>query len=513
MSHTEEEPSECERGNPRLKKKIKVEGASSLSWVDPLYAEKPDLLWNRVEPVKKTDFEKKYGLSNQGIPPKRLKIPLHVTEAEIEKLFGQKVSNGYSYSWSEDVEWVRKVERMWMITHQRTQVPNTRLINAAEAKGLAYELKKGEKAVNWCVHAEWSCRDQLRRINQERDAAKAGKVPVCEFFEDDADDGGGLSNASGFAGVQGTVSGEHRTPSGVLLEAPVDYRAMAIGEWQEYLGLLEREAPTLEALVSRLSEEKERAKLELVKVSSQVDYGRSLLSTAQETLAALQADCEMKERHVEGLTSAEPGCTTEIDSAVSELERARRKVESQLGAIEQMKALFLGGTASEGEVAEVKCQEAEQAWGSAVKKQDLWKRHRVALSNQLREMKSAYKRPTLHPAPLPFLYLDCESIHVPVFSLEIPPCPFCTRGFEPAWDCRLSSCRHPYHTWCAYTHFSSNTKCMFEGCNSEQHRDWWIMAGITKPEVDNGGAQLDPWDICKSQNVGRGFEGTNCGPQ
>ena len=55
---------------------------------------------------------------------------------------------------------------------------------------------------------------------------------------------------------------------------------MAIGECQEYLSLLEREAPTLKTLVSGLSEEKGRAKLELVKVSSQVVYGMLLFSIA-----------------------------------------------------------------------------------------------------------------------------------------------------------------------------------------------------------------------------------------
>jgi hypothetical protein len=38
------------------------------------------------------------------------------------------------------------------------QVLNTRLINAAKAKGLVYEIKK-KKDVNWCSHAEWTCHE------------------------------------------------------------------------------------------------------------------------------------------------------------------------------------------------------------------------------------------------------------------------------------------------------------------------------------------------------------------
>jgi hypothetical protein len=61
------------------------------------------------------------------------------------------------------VAFVKKVEYLWMVTPQRTQVPNTRLINATEAKGLVCEIKK-KKDVNRCSHAEWTYRDQLRLI-------------------------------------------------------------------------------------------------------------------------------------------------------------------------------------------------------------------------------------------------------------------------------------------------------------------------------------------------------------
>ena len=151
---------------------------------------------------------------------------------------------------------------------------------------------------------------------------------------------------------------------------------------------------------------------------------------------------------------------------MSEFEQEQRKVESQLATNEELKALFSGGTTCQGDVVEVKFPEAKQVWSSAIKKQDLRKQHKVAPGNQPREMKSGYHRLTLHPTQLHFLYLGCESILVPILGLEIPPCPFCTRGFESAWDCRLSSCRHPYHTWYVYTHFSSNPMCMFDGCNS-----------------------------------------------
>lgn len=493
-----------ERGQVR-KKKVKVEGAPSPSWVDPLYAEQPTIAWNRVDPISRNVFEEKYGLCNKGVAPRRLKYGVHLEESEVDEMFGPKVNNGYRYSWSEDVEFVKKVERLWMITHQRTQVPNTRLINVSEAKGLVYEITK-KKDVNWCVHAEWSCRDQLRRINIEEDAAKLGRATGLDLNEDDLE-GGAIDSAQRTTSeVRQTVSGQQRTVSGVVLESKLDFIAMAIGEWQEYLSLLEKEAPTLDGLVSRLCKEKDERKIELVKVSSQVDYGRSLLANAERRLTVLQAEhdeCKMK---LEALKGEDPQSATNIGAAVNALANVQKKVDSQVGVLDQFRGLFGSGEVDHEDSIE-KSRIAEENWVSAVQKQELWKRHRAALSGQLKGMKSGYQRPALHPAPLPFLYLECQTIYVPAVGVEIVACPFCTSGFEPAWDCKLSSCRHAYHSWCAFTHFSKQSKCMFKDCNAEQHEDWWVMAGINKPQSETNGLQMELWDNWKPENMVKDFEG------
>jgi hypothetical protein len=486
------------------RKKVKVERAPSLSWVEPLYAEPPSLCWNRVDPVSRGAFEKAYGLNNQGIPPKRLKFGVHLEESEVDEVFGPRVgTNGYSYSYSEDTEFVKRVERLWMITHQRTQVPNTRLINLAEAKGLVYENKKGKKAVNWCVHAEWTFRDQLRRINQEKDATKSGKNVVVEVSGDEQEDEGAIACQPG---QRSKAAIGFQTPPALVLGSHVDARQMAIGQWQEYLFLLERETPTLEALVSRLSTEKDAARMELVRVSSQVQYGQTLLNNSMSKLLALQEEREQCVVKLAALKSAEARSAGEVDGASVELMDVVRKVEAQQGFIEQFKDSFGSGNVNE-EVAAVRSKDAEALWSNAVKKLSLWKLHRVALSEQLITMKTGYQRPALHPSPLPFLYVDCDTISVPVVGLEIVACPFCTRGFEPAWDYRLSSCCHAYHTWCAYTHFSRESKCMFEGCNLEPHEDSWVMAGIPKPQGNRVEPPVESWDLCKSANVGTSFQG------
>jgi hypothetical protein len=37
---------------------------------------------------------------------------------------------------------ISNVETLWMVTHQKTQVPSTWLINKVEAWGIVYEKKK-----------------------------------------------------------------------------------------------------------------------------------------------------------------------------------------------------------------------------------------------------------------------------------------------------------------------------------------------------------------------------------
>jgi hypothetical protein len=101
----------------------------------PLYAEQPTVVWDRVAPILMNTFQLEYGLNNTGIPPKSLKLNVHITEEEVESLFRKKVGgNGYHYANNEDKEFVKKVERRWMICHQRTSVPNIRLVNISEAR-------------------------------------------------------------------------------------------------------------------------------------------------------------------------------------------------------------------------------------------------------------------------------------------------------------------------------------------------------------------------------------------
>jgi hypothetical protein len=72
-------------------------------------------------------------LCNFSISPKNLRIGKEVEELEVEALFEPYIlNNGYKYSFSDDEKLISNVETLWMVTHQKTQVPSTRLINKAK---------------------------------------------------------------------------------------------------------------------------------------------------------------------------------------------------------------------------------------------------------------------------------------------------------------------------------------------------------------------------------------------
>ena len=218
-------------------------GGKKSSWVDPMYASQPEILWDRKTTVSREWFAEKYKLHNHGITPKQIKIGQHLEEADVESLFGPRQNgNGYKYSQC-DEEFVRRVETMWMICHQKTVVPNTRMVNVSEAKGWAYEIVK-KRDTNWALFAEWTCRDQLKKIRAEEEESRLWKLGVVKAEKE--------SGRDGHPGKDERAPDLPRDPTfggGSLLARLSPFRAlghdkkvsMAIGEWQECLNTLERE--------------------------------------------------------------------------------------------------------------------------------------------------------------------------------------------------------------------------------------------------------------------------------
>jgi hypothetical protein len=451
------------------------------SWVDPLYACQPEILWDRKSLVTRDWFVEKYNLCNRGITPKQIKIGIHLEEADVESLFGpQQNGNGYRYA-TMDEEFVRKVETMWMICHQKTSVPNTRMVNVSEAKGFAYEIVK-KKDTNWALFAEWTCRDQLKKLRaEEEEAAKSKGTSVkgdVDFNKDceAAKDNWALEHAR-----EGGVNSAGLLPRQGHKIAHLGKIPMAIADWQHCLEALERESLLLDGYVQRLFDEKEEARMTLHKVSSQMEYGQKLIDDAKSKLSELEAERDTLKAKFLSLTP-EDG---DVALTQRDLEALQARVHAQKGILAVFEDTCGGGQADILELA--KLANAEEAWSNANSRLFLWKRHRLAIQSQLRGMRAAYERPTTTPAPLPSFYNDWRDEPLHSETVQIQMCPFCLRGFQPAWDCRLASCRHAYHSWCALTHFSESTKCIHKDCAMEMHTDWWICTGIPKPVLGKDG--------------------------
>jgi hypothetical protein len=84
-------------------------------------------------------------------------------EKEVVMSFGPCSRNNYKYYLTKDKALISRIETLWMIMHQRTQVPNTWMINKAETCKIVYKIKIRKK-VNWCVLVEWTICNQLRRL-------------------------------------------------------------------------------------------------------------------------------------------------------------------------------------------------------------------------------------------------------------------------------------------------------------------------------------------------------------
>ena len=246
-------------------------------------------------------------MCNRGITPKHIKIGVHLEEADVESLFGPRQNgNGYRYA-TMDEDFVRKVETMWMICHQKTVVPNTRMVNVSEAKGFAYEIVK-KKETNWALFAEWTCRDQLKKLRAEdEEAAKSKFTPVRGEVASEKDCEAGKENWPLEQGRDGQINYAPILPRLSQKIAQGQKIAMAIGEWQQCLETLEKESLGLDEYVQRIFQEKEEAKMALHKVSSQMEYGRQLIADVRAKFSELEAERDCMKSKLDSVRPEEGG--------------------------------------------------------------------------------------------------------------------------------------------------------------------------------------------------------------
>ncbi|CAK9272563.1 unnamed protein product [Sphagnum jensenii] len=134
--------------NDYIKKIVKKEGGNSLSFnakgfTTPLYTEVPKLFSSDgPHSFTKKDFASKYDLCYLGMSPMQIRLLKVCTKEEIEKCFGLIVNkNGHQYINCLDPKLITKVERLWMIVHQKPYILASRIIILGMARGILCEQK------------------------------------------------------------------------------------------------------------------------------------------------------------------------------------------------------------------------------------------------------------------------------------------------------------------------------------------------------------------------------------
>jgi hypothetical protein len=148
-----------------LGKKVKVEHKSSNlkgSFWKPtgfaclLYVEVPKI--GDSSPIFHKEFAETCGLSIEGMNLKRTMILRDLTTKEVSKKFGPiQNKNGHNYVHNEDLVLITKVERLWMLVHQRACVPTTKMMSLDFVRGMTMELKG--RRMNWALYTKWIDRE------------------------------------------------------------------------------------------------------------------------------------------------------------------------------------------------------------------------------------------------------------------------------------------------------------------------------------------------------------------
>ena len=400
-----------------------------------------------------------------------------------------------------------------MICHQRKMLPNTRLINKAEARAITYQKLKNQK-VNWCAFAEWTCRNEIRRKDTKDDVQEVAPTPPSGIPRDGVRQDRLTCTSSqkpsiNFGELTKTMPESNNRRMGT------DCREnKSVGEWQEYVLGLERVLPSSEEVVRNLERRKEELAMEKVRVISQVDFGALMVKTAEDRLKELQGSLEEQQMRLSGLCTYEDTSEKELLQVESEgMQLLQCQIDLQKKVIESLTVTSMSGPgASDRSLILLQHDQAMELWENATRRLGVWKIHKDALQAQLRQLRLGFQRPGFFPAPMPFVILDPTEGRVPTTTIDFNECPFCLRGFEPAWDCKVASCKHGYHSWCAWTHFSNCSTCYLKDCGMEMHPEWWVLSGIPKPQ-ENAAIEGAVWSTDERLANADGLEGTPFNPR
>jgi len=278
-------------------------------------------------------------------------------------------------------------------------------------------------------------------------------------------------------------------------------------ETNQELMLFSKQIEDLENLL-RTAKSKLKELLNQDKVETQQPKTLSAVSSRSEEAAAkvaseaaAEAVAAGQEAAADGQEAAAAQVQIQILDCRTHTEALQCKIDYQKGIVDAFQGL-LSTAKSELQNLKDKTQAHKSTWLAAAEWHQAWKRHKEALKSQLQSI----QRPSLSPSPVlaggfntSFMSItnaaasvgDATGAGATMFSssssveaLSVSPCPFCNRGFKPAWAALVVSCEHAYHIWCALTHFSSSTKCLLKDCQQEMHPHFWLYTGIEMPTAN-----------------------------
>jgi hypothetical protein len=110
-----------------------------------------------------------------------------------------------------------------------------------------------------------------------------------------------------------------------------------------------------------------------------------------------------------------------------------------------------------------KSKVANDAWLETTEKNNFHKHKLKFLNHQVFNIQHGGEEPSLKPFPICFnVDNDLRLLGQIVVALV---CPFCSQGFELAWDCKILYCKHAYRFWCVIIHLNSKPTCIEASCD------------------------------------------------
>jgi hypothetical protein len=121
-----------------------------------IYVEVLELLPNDgSRSFTKKEFAQKYDLCYVSMSPKYVKVPRDCCNEKVAKLFGLIVNkNDTHYMENGNLVFIEKIERLWMIIHQKPHILVGRVITLGMVRCIVCE-EKGI-SMNLVVYVEWT---------------------------------------------------------------------------------------------------------------------------------------------------------------------------------------------------------------------------------------------------------------------------------------------------------------------------------------------------------------------